>query len=161
MWQFCPKTGLPLQTQEPRLLFCLKEGLPLQTQEPRLQSAEDRSSTAKWVTKASVLLGMIGAAASRCFQTPNIFSIWADLKRSEKIPGAPSWRWGEWIWLTGPSGRHRNSPFELYISSFRVFDQIRDPEIPVTLRPNYESKNSSAKLGKNLRNTIFILTYCC
>ena len=44
---------------------------------------------------------------------PSLFSIWTDLKRSEKIPGAPTWRWGEWIWLTGPSGLHRNSPHRL------------------------------------------------
>ena len=30
---------------------------------------------------------------------------------SEKIPGAPSWRCGEWKWLTGSSGLHRNSVF--------------------------------------------------
>ena len=29
----------------------------------------------------------------------SLFSIWKDFKRSEKIPGAPTWRWGEWIWL--------------------------------------------------------------
>ena len=39
----------------------------------------------------------------------SLFSIWTDLKRSEEIPGAPTWRWGEWIWLTGPSGLRRNS----------------------------------------------------
>ena len=64
----------------------------------------------------------------------SLFSIWTNLKRSEKIPGAPTRRWGEWIWLTGPSGLHRNSPQELNISSIRVFVQIRDPEIPITLR---------------------------
>ena len=62
------------------------------------------------------------------------FSIWTILKRSEKIPGAPTRRWGEWIWLTGPSGLHRNSTQGLNISSIRVFDQIRDPEIPITFR---------------------------
>ena len=30
---------------------------------------------------------------------------------------------------------HRNSPQGLNISSIRVFDQIRDPEIEITLRP--------------------------
>ena len=65
----------------------------------------------------------------------SLFSIWINLKRSKKIPGAPTRRWGEWIWLTGPSGLHRNSPQGLNISSIRVFDQIRDPEIPITLRP--------------------------
>ena len=40
----------------------------------------------------------------------SLFSIWTDLKRSEKIPEAPTWRWGEWIWLIGPSRLHQNSP---------------------------------------------------
>ena len=65
----------------------------------------------------------------------SLFSIWTDLKRSEKIPGAPAWRWGEWIWLTVPSRLHWNSPQGLNISYIRVFDQIRYPEIPITLRP--------------------------
>ena len=63
----------------------------------------------------------------------SLFSTWTDLKRSEKIAGAPAWRWEERIWLTGPSGLHRNSPQGLNISSIRVFDQNRDPEIPITL----------------------------
>ena len=67
----------------------------------------------------------------------SLYCIWTDLKRSEKIPGAPTWRWGEWIWLTGSSGLHRNSPHGLNIGSIRVFDQIKDPEIPITLRPLY------------------------
>ena len=60
--------------------------------------------------------------------------IWTNLKRSEKIPGQQRGG-GEWIWLTGPSRLHRNSSQGLNISSIRVFDQIRDPEIPITLRP--------------------------
>ena len=83
-----------------------KEGLPPQTQEPRLLSAPH-----------------------------SLFSIWTDLKRSEKIQGAPTWRWGEWIWLTWPSRLHRNSPHGLNVSSIRIFDQIRDPEIPTPLLP--------------------------
>ena len=63
-----------------------------------------------------------------------IFSIWTNLKRYEKFPGAPTRRWGEWIWLTGPSGLHRNSAQGLNITSITVFDQIRDPEIPITVR---------------------------
>ena len=63
----------------------------------------------------------------------SLFSIWTNIKRSVKIPGALAWRWVEWIWLTGPSGLHRNSQQGLNISSIRVFDQIRDPEIPITL----------------------------
>ena len=38
-----------------------------------------------------------------------LFGIWIDLKISEKLPEAPMWRWGEWIWLTEPSGLHRKS----------------------------------------------------
>ena len=81
--------------------------------------------------------GWIGAVTSLCFlhSSLSLFSIWTDLKSSEKIPGAPAWWWGEWIWLTRPSGLHRNSPQGLNISSIRVFDQIADPEIPITLRP--------------------------
>ena len=92
-----------------------------------------RYSNANSGIKVAVLLGM-----NKCGSFPllsalfSLFSIWTDLKRSENIPGAPTWRWGEWIWPTGPSVLQRNSPQGLNI---RVFDQIRDPEIPITLRP--------------------------
>ena len=70
------------------------------------------------------------------FCTPlSLFNIWTNLKISEKIPGAPTRRWGEWIWLTGPTGLHWNSPQGLNISSIKIFDQIRDLEISITLRP--------------------------
>ena len=96
-----------------------------------------RSSTANSETQAAVLLSMYRCGSFPLLSAPySPFSIWADLKRSEKIPGASTCRWGEWIWLTGPSGLHRNSPQRLNISFIRVFDQIRDPEIPITLRPN-------------------------
>ena len=78
---------------------------------------------------------------NRCCSFPllsaphSLISIWTNLKRSEKIPGPSMRRCGEWICLTGPSGLHRNSPHGLNISSIRVFDQIRNPEIPMTLRP--------------------------
>ena len=65
----------------------------------------------------------------------SLFRIWTGLRRYEKIQGAPMWRWGDWIWLTGPSRLNLNSPQGLNINSIRVFDQIRDPEIPITLRP--------------------------
>ena len=38
-----------------------------------------------------------------------------------------------------PSGLHRNSPQGLNISSIRVFAEIRDLEIPITLRPRGEA----------------------
>ena len=94
-----------------------------------------RSSTANSGTKVVDLPGMNRRGSFSLLSALHyLFSIWTDLKRSEKTPGAPTWRWGEWIWLTGPSGLHRNSPQGLNISFIRVSDQIRDPEIPITLR---------------------------
>ena len=63
------------------------------------------------------------------FRTPSLASeqTLKDLKRGGE----------EWIWLTGSSGLHRNSPQGLNISSIRVFDQIRDPQILITLRPRF------------------------
>ena len=69
----------------------------------------------------------------------SLFIIWTGVERSGKIPRAPAWRWGEWIWLTGPSGLHRNSPQGINISSIRVFAQIRDPEIRTSLYQCVES----------------------
>ena len=98
-------------------------------------SAEGRSSTANSGTKAAVLPGMNGCGSFPLLSTlHSLFSIWTELKRYEKIRGAPMRRWGEWIWITGPSGIHRNSPQGLNISYIRVFDRIRDPEISTTLR---------------------------
>ena len=111
---FCPRAGPSLQAQEPRLQFCRKQVFH------RKIRNQGCSFTRDWIC----------VVASRCFSHP----IWTDLKRSEKIPGAPTCRWGEWIWLTGSSGRYRNSSQGLNISSFRVFEQIRDPETPITLR---------------------------
>ena len=92
-----------------------------------------RSSTAHSGRKVAVLLGMNRCSSFRLLSASHcLFSIWTDLKRSEKIPGAPVWRWGEWIWLTGPSGLHRNSPQRLNISSISVFDrsEIRKSQSP-------------------------------
>ena len=63
---------------------------------------------------------MIRCGSFQLLSAPHyLFSIWTNLKRSEKIPGAPTRRWEEWIWLTGPSGLHRNSPQGLNISYIR------------------------------------------
>ena len=118
---FCPKAGPSLQAEKPRLQFC------------RMQVFHRKLKN----QACSFTRDLIGLVASRCFpHTHSLFSNWTELKRSEKIPGAPTRRWGEWIWLTGPSGLHRNSPQGLNISSIRAFDQIRDPEIPINLRPH-------------------------
>ena len=100
--------------------------------------SKGRSSIANSGTKVAVLVWINKCCSFPLHSAPHslslsLFSMWTDLKRSEKIPGAPMWRWGEWIWLSGPSGLHRNSPQGLNICSIRVSDQIRDPEIPITL----------------------------
>ena len=98
-----------------------------------------RSSTANSKTQAAVLLGMDRCGSFPLLSAPHfLISIWTDLKWSEKIPGVPTWRRGEWIWIIGSSRLHRNSPQGLNIGSIRVFDQIRDPEIPINLRPLWQ-----------------------
>ena len=98
--------------------------------------SKDRSSTANSGTYVAVLLGINRWSSFPMLSAPHSsFSIWSDLKRSEKIPGAPTWRWGDWMWLTGFSGFHRNSPQRLNISFSRIFDLVRDPEIPMTFLP--------------------------
>ena len=81
-----------------------------------------------------------------------LFSVWIHLKRSEKIPGAPAWRGGEWIWLTGPPGLHRNSPHDLNISSigFLTRSQPANPNHPwppceVMLLPYFQGKKFQLK----------------
>ena len=83
-----------------------------------------RSFSANSGTKAVVLSGGRSSTANQgCSFTRDkwvrsfplfsashsLFSISTDLKRSDKIPEAPTWRWEEWMWLTEPSGLHRNS----------------------------------------------------
>ena len=81
----CSAQGQVLHSKCRNLGCSSAEGdLPPQTQEPRLQFYP--------------LLSM----------SHSLFSIWTDIKRSEKIPGASMWVWREWIWLTGPPWLHRN-----------------------------------------------------
>ena len=79
---FCPREGLSLHAQQPRLQFCRRQAF--QTQEPRLQFYQGLNRCGSFP--------LLSAAHS-------LFSIWTDFKRSVKIPGAPTWRWGERIWL--------------------------------------------------------------
>ena len=118
----CPRACPSLQTQEPKPQSCSRAGLPPQTQEPRLRM--DRCGTFPLLSAPHFL-----------------FSIRKDLKRSEEIPGAPSWRWGELIWLTRPPGLHRNSPQRLNISSIMDFYHISS-EIPIILRPHIRWKTT-------------------
>ena len=111
-----------------------------------------RSFTTNSGTMVAGLLGLNSCGRFPLLSAPYfLFSIWTDLKRSEKIPGAPAWRWGLWIWLTGPSRLHWN------ISSMRIFDQIRDPEIPNTLRPpvnNHHHHHHQSVLPKGRSFTV-------
>ena len=98
-------------------------------------SAKGRSSTANSGTKLQFYQGLNRCGNFPVLYTPHsLFSIWTELKRSEKIPGTPTWRWGEWIWLTGLS---RPPKF-----TTRVKYQFQQPagcltrsKIPITLHP--------------------------
>ena len=120
---FCPRASPSLQAQEPRPQFCRRQVFH------RKLRNQGCSFTRDWT----------GVVASHCFLylslslSLSLFSIWKD-------PRALAGRWGEWIWLTGPSRLYQNSPQGLNISSIRIFDQIRDPEIPVTLHPQNQDK---------------------
>ena len=90
--------------------------------------------------KVAILLGMNRCGSFPLLSAPHsLFSIWTDFKRPEKIPGAPAWRWGEWVWLTGLSGLHRNPPQRLNTvslpSGFLTWSEIRKSQsafAPVT-----------------------------
>ena len=57
-----------------------------------------RSSTANSGTNVAFLIGMNRWGSFTLLSAPqSLFSVWTDLKRSEKITGALAWRWGEWI----------------------------------------------------------------
>ena len=100
-----------------------------------------RPSTANSDSRVAVLLGM-----NRCGSFPLLSTPQSLFKISEKIPEPPMRRWGEWIWLTEPSGLQRNSTQGLNISSIRVFHQIRDAEIPITNRSPYSTTGIFLKL---------------
>ena len=69
---FCPRAGLSQQIEAPRLQFC-----------PKADSG----------TKVAVLLGMNRSGIVLLLSASHsLFSISTDLKRSEKMPGAPSWK---------------------------------------------------------------------
>ena len=108
-------------------VFCPKAGPSLQEEKPRLQFCRRQVFHCKLRSKPAVLLGINRCSFPLLSAFHSLFSTWTDRERSEKIPGAPTWRWG-------PSGLHRNSPEGLNISTISVLDQIRDPEIPITLR---------------------------
>ena len=118
----CPRAVPSLQAQELRLQFCRRQVFHR-----------------KHRNQAAVLPEMNRCGSFQLFSAPHsLFSIRTDLKRSEKIPGIPTWKGGEWIWLTGPSRLHRNSLHGLNISFIKVSDQIRDQEIPIILLSRFQ-----------------------
>ena len=82
---FWPRAGPSLQTQEPSLQFCWRQVFHCKVRNQGCNFTRD----------------LLSAVASRCFPHPTLSLA------SEKIPGALMWRWGEWIWLIGPSGLHQ------------------------------------------------------
>ena len=101
-----------------------KAGLPQQTEEPRLQFYQELKRCGSFPL---------------LFAPHSLFSIRTDLKRSEKISGAPKWRWGEWIWLTGPSRLHRNSPQGLNISSIRFLTRSEIRKSQSRFAPDFDT----------------------
>ena len=103
-------------------------------------SAEGNSSTANSETKIAVLLVMNMCSSFLLLSTPSLSlsseQTSKDLKRSQGPQGGGGERE---FGITGPSGLHRYSPEGLNISCIRVFDHIRDLEIPITLRPFIET----------------------
>ena len=81
-----------------------------------------RSSTANSGTKVAILLLMNRCDSFPLLSAPHsLFAIRKHIKRSEKIPGAPTWKWRKWIWLTGHAGLHRNSSYFLLLRAFPLF----------------------------------------
>ena len=78
-----------MQAQEPRRQFCR-----IQVFHRKLRN-QGCSSTKDW----------IGAVASRYFPHRTLFLASEQIFKDLKCPRGPTW-----IWLTGPSGLHRNKP---------------------------------------------------
>ena len=91
-----------------------------------------RTSTTNSGTKVAVLLGMNKCSS---FLHPTLSLVSEQTIKNLKRSQGSQCGGEECMWLTGSFGLHRNSPQGLNISSMRVFDQIRNPEIPITLRP--------------------------
>ena len=117
---FSPRAGLSLQAKEPRLHFCRRQVFHRKLGNQGCSFTRDG----------------ICAVASRCFPHTTLSLVSEHtLNRTAKIRTAPTCRWGERIWLSGPSGLHRNSPQCLNISSIRVSDrsEIRKSQSPFAL----------------------------
>ena len=114
---FCPRAGPSLQAQELRLQFCQRQVFH------RKLRNQGCSFTMDWI------------GASFCWFPHLSLSLSSEqtLKNLKRSQGHQHGGEESGFGRTGPSGLHRNSPQELNISSIKVFDQIRDPKIPITL----------------------------
>ena len=122
-----------------------------------------RSSTQTQEPGCSFTRDWMGAVASRCFLHRAVsLASEQTLKDLWRSQGQPTWRWGEWIWLTGPSGLHRNSPQGLNISSNRILTRTEIRKCQSPCAPYWiKIYNKSTKFDKNryshfLRNYFFI-----
>ena len=80
-WVFCPRAGPSLQAHEPRLQFCRRQDFHRKLRNQGLHFYK----------------GLNRCGGFQLLSTPHShFSVWIYLKRSEKTPGTPTWRWGEW-----------------------------------------------------------------
>ena len=91
--------------------------------------------------------------ASRCFPHPILSLTSEQTLKDLKDPRGTSVEVRRMAWLTGSSGLHRNSPQRLNVSSIRVSDQIRVPEIPITLHPHARTHTNTHKLNRKQTHT--------
>ena len=116
--EFRPKEGPSLQAEKPRLQFCQRQVFHRKLRNQGCSFTRD----------------LIGAVASRCFPHPTLSlaseQTLKDLKRSQGTnEEVGRMDLANWALRTSPKFATG------VVSSSRVFDQIRDPEIPINLRP--------------------------
>ena len=98
-------------------------------------SAEGRSSTANSRTKVQFYQGLNRCGSFPCFAHPTLsLASEQTLKDLKSSQGHRRVDLANWALSTSP-----NSPQGLNINFIRVFDHIRDPEIPITLLPFFYS----------------------
>ena len=113
----------------------------LQSQEPRLQFWRRQVFHCKLRNQGcSFTMNWIGVAASRCFPHPTLSLAPEQTLKDLKDPRGTNVEVRRVDLVNWPSGLHRNLPQRLNISSIRVFDQIRDLEIPITFRTESKFK---------------------
>ena len=130
---YCPRAGPSLQVQEPRLQFCWRQVFHHKL------SNQGCSFTRDW----------IGAVASCCFLHPSFFLV---SEQTLKDLTGTNMEWGEWIWLTEPSGLHQNSPqrYKPVPSEFLTDQRSGIPNHPSPSKEYKEVKLSQSVLYRKL-----------